>query len=67
MFLFLSFQDWIHQTVLFKFLLSWYHFIFTINHDSILPNEIITNILLRLPIKSLLKCVCVEIMASTHI
>ncbi|KAK4716061.1 hypothetical protein R3W88_014399 [Solanum pinnatisectum] len=39
MFSFLAFRDWIHQTFLFKFLLLWYHFIFTINHDSILPNE----------------------------
>nr|ABO92989.1 F-box domain-containing protein [Solanum tuberosum] len=68
MFSFLSFRDWIHQTVLFKFLLSWYHFIFTTNHhfifttnhDSILPNEIITEILLRLPTKSLLICMCVS-------
>ncbi|XP_015075996.1 F-box/kelch-repeat protein At3g23880-like [Solanum pennellii] len=60
MFSFHAFRNWIHQTVLFKFLLSWYHFIFTTNHDSILPNEIITNILLRLPTESLLICMCVS-------
>ena len=54
-FSFLAFCDWIHQTFLFEFLISWYHFIFTINHDLIRPNEVITNILFRHPTKSLLK------------
>ncbi|XP_015075243.1 F-box/kelch-repeat protein At3g23880-like [Solanum pennellii] len=68
MFSFLAFRNWIHRTLLFKFLFSWYrfifttsrHFILTTNNDSILPNEIITDIFLRLPTKSLLKCKCVS-------
>uniref|UniRef100_M1C447 F-box domain-containing protein n=1 Tax=Solanum tuberosum TaxID=4113 RepID=M1C447_SOLTU len=65
MFPFVSFRDWIHQAVhiiLLKFF-SWYNFIFTptcTTSDSEIPNEIITNILLRLPPKSLLKCMSVS-------
>lgn len=63
MFLFVSFQDWIHQAIhifLLKFI-SWYDFIFThmatcTTTDSEIPNEIVKDILLRLPPKSLFKC-----------
>ncbi|XP_006363222.1 F-box/kelch-repeat protein At3g23880-like [Solanum tuberosum] len=61
MFSFLSFRDWIHQvihTVLIKFI-SGYDFVFTpfsTTTEIIIPNEILTDILLRLPLKSLLKC-----------
>nr|ABO92990.1 F-box domain-containing protein [Solanum tuberosum] len=59
MFSFLSFWDWIYQTLLFKFLLSWYRFIFTTpistTTEIIIPNEILTDILLRLPTESLLR------------
>ncbi|WMV28449.1 hypothetical protein MTR67_021834 [Solanum verrucosum] len=65
MFPFVSFRDWIHQAihiVLLKFF-SWYDFVFTptcTTTDSEIPNEIITDILLRLPPKSLLKCMSVS-------
>lgn len=61
MFSFLSFCDWIHRvihTVLLKFI-SGYDFIFTslsTTTEIIIPNDILTDILLRLPLKSLLKC-----------
>ncbi|WMV28455.1 hypothetical protein MTR67_021840 [Solanum verrucosum] len=59
MFSFLSFRDWIYQTLLFKLLLSWYHFIFTTpistTTEIIIPNEILTDILLRLPAESLMR------------
>ncbi|XP_049365956.1 F-box/kelch-repeat protein At3g23880-like [Solanum verrucosum] len=65
MFSFLTFRDWIHQvihTVLLKFI-SGYDFVFTplsTTTEIIIPNEILTDILLRLPPKSLLKCMSVS-------
>nr|AAT38697.1 Putative F-box protein, identical [Solanum demissum] len=50
------------QIILLKFF-SWYDFVFTptcTTTDSKIPNEIITDILLRLPPKSLLKCMSVS-------
>ncbi|KAM3304213.1 hypothetical protein P3S67_015245 [Capsicum chacoense] len=66
MFSFPCFWDWIHrviQTILLKFLtLIFIPFtsVATRTNDLIIPDEIITEILLRLPPKSLSKFTCIS-------